>query len=84
MEPIASILSYGVEALVGLVGLRSQGRSYEPHPIVGGGHTPVPSGHIWMVGHHTGHHRLAVLSYLHRVAHGWHLPGPRGWLSLQS
>jgi hypothetical protein len=36
MEPIASILSCGVEALVGLVGLGSQGRSCEPHAIVGG------------------------------------------------
>jgi hypothetical protein len=35
MEPMASIPSYGVEALIGLVGLGSQGHGRAPHPIVG-------------------------------------------------
>ena len=36
VEPVASIPSYGVEVLVSLVGLESQGRGRVPHPIVGG------------------------------------------------
>jgi hypothetical protein len=32
----ASISSYEIEALVGLVGLESQGHGCGPHPIVGG------------------------------------------------
>jgi hypothetical protein len=35
MVPVASILSYVVDALVGLVDLESQGRGRAPHPIVG-------------------------------------------------
>jgi hypothetical protein len=35
MVPVASILSYGVDALIGLVDLESQGRGRVPHPIVG-------------------------------------------------
>jgi hypothetical protein len=36
VKPVTKILSLGVMALVGLVGLESQGHSCEPHPVVGG------------------------------------------------
>ena len=36
MVLVASIPGYGVEALVGLIGLESQGRGRVPHPVVGG------------------------------------------------
>jgi hypothetical protein len=40
VEPVASIPSCGVKAVVGLVNLESQDHGHVPHPIVGGAICP--------------------------------------------
>jgi hypothetical protein len=44
VEPVASIPSRGVEAIIGLVDLESQDRGRAPYPVVGGAVHPSGQG----------------------------------------
>ena len=44
VEPVTMISSFGIMVFIGLVGLGSQGRSREPHLVVGGAIRPSRRG----------------------------------------
>jgi hypothetical protein len=78
---VTTVLSFGVMAFISLVGLESQGRSREPHPLVGEAVRPSYRTVFWTLGYHTCRHRPTVLSCLRRGVEM--VPAPR-WLSLRS